>query len=84
MSVTGHHAIHSAITPSAPLWKCILNIYLVLKIWAKSQNRWVKRASAVSLIVPARKGKFLNDIFEIADILLLIRMIWFRKDMDGC
>jgi 3-methyladenine DNA glycosylase AlkD len=40
-----------------------------LKKWAKSQNRWVKRASAVSLIVPARKGKFLHDIFEIADIL---------------
>ncbi|MCX6326640.1 MAG: DNA alkylation repair protein [Bacteroidia bacterium] len=40
-----------------------------LKRWAKSQNRWVKRASAVSLIVPARNGKFLEDIFEIADIL---------------
>ena len=40
-----------------------------LKKWAKSQNRWVKRASSVSLIVPARKGKFLEDIFEIADIL---------------
>jgi 3-methyladenine DNA glycosylase AlkD len=40
-----------------------------LKRWAKSQNRWVKRAAAVSLIIPARKGKFLNDIFEIADIL---------------
>ena len=40
-----------------------------LKKWAKSPNRWVKRASAVSLIVPARKGKFLNDIFAIADIL---------------
>ena len=40
-----------------------------LKEWAKSENRWVKRASAVSLIVPAKKGKFLNDIFEIADIL---------------
>ena len=55
-----------------------------LKGWAKSQNRWVKRASAVSLIVPARKGKFLEDIFEIADILHSDRMIWFRKDMDGC
>jgi 3-methyladenine DNA glycosylase AlkD len=42
-----------------------------LKIWAKSDNRWVKRASAVSLIIPARKGMFLRDIFEIADILLL-------------
>jgi 3-methyladenine DNA glycosylase AlkD len=40
-----------------------------LKRWAKSTNRWVKRASAVSLIVPARKGLFLNDIFEIADIM---------------
>jgi 3-methyladenine DNA glycosylase AlkD len=40
-----------------------------LKRWAHSHNRWVKRASAVSLIVPARKGMFLQDIFEIADIL---------------
>jgi 3-methyladenine DNA glycosylase AlkD len=40
-----------------------------LKRWAKSGNRWVKRASSVSLIVPARKGMFLADIFEIADIL---------------
>jgi 3-methyladenine DNA glycosylase AlkD len=40
-----------------------------LKNWAKSENRWVKRGSAVSLIIPARRGKFLEDIFEIADIL---------------
>lgn len=40
-----------------------------LKRWARSGNRWVKRAAAVSLIVPARKGLFLDDIFEIADIL---------------
>lgn len=40
-----------------------------LKEWAKSGNRWARRASAVSLIVPARKGKFLEDIFEIAEIL---------------
>jgi 3-methyladenine DNA glycosylase AlkD len=45
----------------------------VLKEWALSENRWVKRASAVSLILPARKGKFLNDIFEIAGILLTDR-----------
>jgi len=42
-----------------------------LKVWAKSENRWVRRASAVSLIIPAKQGKFLKDIFEIADILLL-------------
>ncbi len=41
-----------------------------LKKWATSNNRWVRRAAAVSLIIPARKGLFLDDIFEIAAILL--------------
>jgi 3-methyladenine DNA glycosylase AlkD len=41
-----------------------------LKRWAHSGNRWMRRAAAVSLIVPARKGKFLDDIFAIAEILL--------------
>jgi 3-methyladenine DNA glycosylase AlkD len=41
-----------------------------LQDWARSENRWVRRAAAVSLIVPARKGSFLEDIFSIADILL--------------
>ncbi len=40
-----------------------------LKVWAHSPNRWMKRAAAVSLIVPARHGRFTDDIFEIADIL---------------
>ncbi|MBN2362700.1 DNA alkylation repair protein [candidate division WOR-3 bacterium] len=42
-----------------------------LKDMAKSKNRWMRRASSVSLIIPARKGKFLKEILEIADILLL-------------
>jgi 3-methyladenine DNA glycosylase AlkD len=42
-----------------------------LKKWAKSRNRWVRRASAVTLIIPARNGRFLDDVFEIADLLLL-------------
>ena len=42
-----------------------------LKNWGKSSNRWMRRASAVSLIIPARKGIFLNEIFDVADILLL-------------
>ncbi|MBN1789068.1 MAG: DNA alkylation repair protein [Bacteroidales bacterium] len=42
-----------------------------LKRWARSENRWMKRAAAVSLIVPARHSKFLPDILEIAGILLL-------------
>lgn len=41
-----------------------------LKNWTASPNRWMRRASAVSLIVPARKGLFAEDIFEIADLLL--------------
>lgn len=44
-----------------------------LRLWARSENRWVRRAAAVTLIVPARRGKFLDDIFEIADILLADR-----------
>lgn len=44
-----------------------------LKKWAKSDNRWVRRAAAVSLIIPAREGNFLKDVFEIADIMLLDR-----------
>lgn len=40
-----------------------------LKRWAKLPNRWMRRAAAVSLIVPARRGKFLDDVFRISDIL---------------
>jgi 3-methyladenine DNA glycosylase AlkD len=42
-----------------------------LKKWAASKNRWMRRASAVSLVIPAKEGRFLKDIIEIADILLL-------------
>jgi 3-methyladenine DNA glycosylase AlkD len=41
-----------------------------LAVWARSENRWLRRASAVTLILPARKGDFLKDVFEIADLLL--------------
>ncbi|MDD5454819.1 MAG: DNA alkylation repair protein [Candidatus Ratteibacteria bacterium] len=41
-----------------------------LKKWTKSDSRWVRRASAVALILPARNGMFLKDIFEICDSLL--------------
>ncbi len=39
--------------------------------WSKNSNRWLKRASAVSLILPARAGHFLPEAFEICDVLLL-------------
>lgn len=40
-----------------------------LKEWARKENRWMKRAAAVSLIVPARRGLFLKEVLEIATIL---------------
>jgi 3-methyladenine DNA glycosylase AlkD len=46
------------------------NYLASLKKWARSKNLWTRRASAVSLIIPARQGNFLKDIFEIANILL--------------
>ena len=42
-----------------------------LKKWAFSPNRWTRRAAAVTLIIPARNGLFIDDILEIAEILLL-------------
>ena len=41
-----------------------------LKHWARSENRWVRRAAAVSLIIPAKHGKYLADVIGIADLLL--------------
>jgi 3-methyladenine DNA glycosylase AlkD len=42
----------------------------ILKEWAISKNRWMRRAAAVSLIVPAKRGMFLKEAFDISDILL--------------
>ena len=60
-----------------------------LKGWALSENRWMRRAAAVSLIVPAKRGEFPDDIFEIADILLedgddMVRKGygWLLKDLS--
>lgn len=41
-----------------------------LKDWARSKNRWLRRASAVSLIIPAKKGDLLGEVIEICDILI--------------
>lgn len=41
-----------------------------LKRWTLSDNLWMRRASVVSLIVPARAGKFKDHIFEICSLLL--------------
>lgn len=41
-----------------------------LTAWARSENRWMRRGAAVSLIIPAKKGMFLEEAFTIADLLL--------------
>lgn len=41
-----------------------------LQGWTQSENRWMRRAAAVSLIVPAKRGFFLAEVFAIADLLL--------------
>lgn len=50
-----------------------------LKLWAKSENRWMRRAAAVTLIIPARDGKFLDEIFELANLLLTDKDDLVRK-----
>ena len=40
------------------------------KKWAKSKNRWFRRAAAVSLIEPVRKRLMLKEVFRTADLLL--------------
>ncbi len=38
--------------------------------FTNSENKWMKRAAAVSLIIPAKKGLFFKEIIQIADNLL--------------
>lgn len=42
-----------------------------VKEWAKSKNRWFRRAAAVSFIPLLKKKKILEDVLETADLLLL-------------
>lgn len=41
-----------------------------LKRWSASTDRWVRRAAAVSLIIPARRGLFLSEVLEIAGLMM--------------
>ena len=38
--------------------------------WTGSENRWRRRAAAVSLVPSARRGEMLGDIFRVADRLM--------------
>jgi 3-methyladenine DNA glycosylase AlkD len=50
-----------------------------LKHWTQSNNRWMRRGAAVSLIIPAKQGKYLGTVLEIADLLLTDRDDMVRK-----
>ena len=43
------------------------------KKWGISKNRWLRRAAAVSLIIPVRNGLLLKEVFKTADMLLADR-----------
>ncbi len=47
-----------------------------VKGWTRSSNRWVRRGAAVVFVPGARKGMFLADVFEVADLLA-----WDRDDL---
>jgi 3-methyladenine DNA glycosylase AlkD len=42
-----------------------------VQAWAKSRSRWLRRASAVAMILPARRGLYHDVAYKTADILLL-------------
>jgi 3-methyladenine DNA glycosylase AlkD len=60
--------------------KCVNTLF----DWTKSSNRWFRRAAAVSLIVPAKKGVFLQEAFKISDLLLTDTDDLVQKGYVGC
>ncbi len=46
--------------------------YLINNIikWTSSDNRWLRRGAASSLIIPVSEGLFKKEAFEIASLLL--------------
>ena len=50
-----------------------------LEEWAKSPNRWARRASAVILIYSIRRTKYLENVFEMADNLLMDQDVMVQK-----
>ncbi|MCK5631769.1 DNA alkylation repair protein [Candidatus Bathyarchaeota archaeon] len=47
--------------------------------WTRSKNRWVRRASAVTLIYSVRRKEHLSDVFKTADFLLTDQDIMVQK-----
>jgi 3-methyladenine DNA glycosylase AlkD len=53
--------------------------FLNVKEWTKSEDRWIRRASAVVMIYSVRRRKHLERIFVIADALLTDPDIMVQK-----
>jgi 3-methyladenine DNA glycosylase AlkD len=47
--------------------------------WAKSKNRWHRRAACVALIRGTRAQMFLPEITKLSDSLWPIKMTWFKR-----
>lgn len=41
-----------------------------IRTWTSSENRWLRRASAVTYVLPARRGQLLDEAYRIAEALL--------------
>ena len=67
---TGPPATDSAITHWVIFSNSTLSASRELRRWTQSENRWMRRAAAVSLIIPAKHGTFLPESMEIANLLL--------------
>jgi 3-methyladenine DNA glycosylase AlkD len=52
-----------------PLLETRSDLEMKIKAWTKDPNRWVKRASAVSFIKIARRGRCLETVYDIAERL---------------
>lgn len=60
---------HCDLFCSHSVWYCIENNpKLVGRLidWTASRNRWKRRAAAVTLIIPAKRGLFLREVLQIA------------------
>jgi len=54
----------------SPYLECFPESAEKMRVWAKSKNMWVRRASAVALVTPARRGKNLDLAYDIVGLLL--------------
>lgn len=57
------HAFGNLITEFSELYPKIIK-------WTSSKNRWLRRASAVIMIYPVKRKKYLKQVFAIADRLI--------------